>query len=134
MNKKIFVPTVLFLLVLPASIFILSKEKVIRQEEPEINTEVIGSLPILFYSDQCSHCAALEVFLEENKAAEKVPYEHKNIRTSNENQDEISEKAAACGFSGSVDLPFLWDGENGDKCYAGQAEVTAYFQDKLNAK
>jgi len=132
MNKKILVPTVLFLTMLPASVYILSNERATQPEETEEETGVTASTPILYFSDQCTHCAALDVWLEENKVAETVPYEHKNIRIDNANRLELSEKAALCGLSGNVELPFLWDGANGDECYEGQVEVAEYFQDKIN--
>jgi len=53
MNKKVIIPTILFIIVLIFSVVILLENK-------ESNHPVEQSQIILFYGDGCPHCAIVE--------------------------------------------------------------------------
>lgn len=89
---------------------------------------------VLYYSDTCPHCTNVETYLAQNHIAQKIAFAQKNVRTSSANSQELISKAALCGMStDSLGVPFLWDGENGNKCLVGDGEIIAYFKNRVGA-
>lgn len=79
-----------------------------------------------YYGEECPHCKDVAAFLEENKIAEKVSFEKKEVWHNRSNATEMDEKAGICGLEKkSVGVPFLFaEG----KCYVGTPEVEGYFK------
>ncbi len=95
----------------------------------EVSTTPIASDIILFFGDGCPHCAILDQYLEENKVAEKVTFEKREVYHSRDNATLLEEKALACDIpGGAVGVPFLWAN---DICYVGDEDIKKFFNDKL---
>ena len=79
-----------------------------------------------YYGEECPHCKDVAVFLEENKIAERVSFEKKEVWHNRSNAAEMDGKAGICGLDKkSVGVPFLFaEG----KCYIGTPEVEGYFK------
>jgi len=125
MNKKVIIPTILFIIVLIFSVMILLENK-------ESNHPVEQSQIILFYGDGCPHCAIVENYIKENNVKDKLPFEEKEIYYNQKNENELVEKAKLCGIpTNLISIPFLW--EEG-KCYVGDQEIIGFFNQKINKK
>jgi len=131
MNKKIFIPTILFIAVLIFSFFALSQEKSKNQTQinkltKEENQPV--SQIILFYGDGCPHCAIVEEYIEKNRTKDKVSFAQKEVYYNQSNAKELEAKAKVCGLpTDSIGVPFLWDGE---KCLIGDQDIINFFKQK----
>ncbi len=81
---------------------------------------------VYYYGEECPHCKDVAAFLEENKIAEKVRFEKKEVWHNRSNAAEMDGKAKICGLDKeSVGVPFLFaEG----KCYIGTPEVEGYFK------
>lgn len=81
---------------------------------------------IYFYGEECPHCKDVATFLEENKIAEKVRFEKKEVWHNRANAAEMDGKAKICGMDEQrIGVPFLFaEG----KCYVGTPEVEGYFK------
>lgn len=79
-----------------------------------------------FYGEECSHCKDVNAFLEENKIAEKVKFEKKEVWHNKKNASEMQGRAKECGLDvNKIGVPFLFaEG----KCYIGTPDVEAYFK------
>lgn len=136
MNKKVIIPTVLFLVILPVSIFALSEEKkqVEMTKNEQVQNETSDAKIILYYSNQCPHCKNVEKYLEENSIKDKVNFAQKEVHDNKAAALELMAKAAICGVPGDeIGVPFLWDGEN-NRCLMGDNEIITFFSNKTNAK
>ena len=133
MNKKIIVPTVLFVFVLVFSFFALSHGKGNGKTQTAQITEATASQIILFVGDGCPHCADVESYIAQNKITDKVSFTEEEVYHNQDNAKELVEKASACGLStNSIGIPFLWDGEGGGKCVVGEDDVIAFFKSKAS--
>ncbi|OIN89669.1 hypothetical protein AUJ40_01490 [Candidatus Berkelbacteria bacterium CG1_02_42_45] len=95
------------------------------------DTTVPGAIAILFYGNGCPHCANVDKWLEENKVAEKVKFDRKEVWYNKDNSNLLGEKAKACGIADDqVGVPFLYDTVN-NKCYIGEIDVENFFKGKL---
>jgi glutaredoxin len=131
MNKKVLIPTILFAVVLIFSVVVLVKNKGGNNLKPE-NPPNKQSEIILFYGDDCPHCAIVEEYIKDNKVKEKISFEEKEVYYNKENSDELVEKAKICGIPENyIGVPFLWDGE---KCLVGDQEIIEFFNQKINEK
>lgn len=127
MNKKITIPTVLFIIVLTVSFTALSQEKAIRDsmKSGHSNAKIV-----LYYRYDCPHCEKVEEFIGENGVDDKIDVARKEVHDT-DNANELIAKAEFCQISGEdFGVPFLWDGENG-KCIIGDKPIIAFFQNKL---
>lgn len=81
---------------------------------------------VYFYGEECRHCKDVAAFLEENKIAEKVQFEKKEVWHNKVNAAEMGEKANICGLDKrKIGVPFLFaEG----KCYISTPEVEGYFK------
>jgi glutaredoxin len=122
MNKKILIPAILFVAVVLAAVIMLVKDNGGQQPKQE-------SSIVLYYGDGCPHCAIVDKFAEENKVAEKVTYEKKEVFNNKENADELTGRAKVCGLpTDSIGVPFLWDGS---KCLIGDQDIINFFKQKI---
>lgn len=129
MRNKIIIPTILFILVLGISFFVLSQEKKSDSEVVNGGNQSQNGI-IFFYGDGCPHCSIVEEYLKENKVAEKIDFFQKEVYFNRSNSEELKEKAKACGMStDSIGVPFLWDGE---KCFVGDVDIIEFFKSKIN--
>jgi len=125
MNKKVIIPTILFIIVLIFSVVILLENK-------ESNHPAEQSQIVLFYGDGCPHCAIVENYIKESNIKEKLPFEEKEVYHNQKNANELADKAKICGLpTDSIGVPFLWEGE---KCYVGDQEIIGFFNQKINEK
>jgi glutaredoxin len=135
MNKKIIIPTILFILVLIVSFFLLleNKENSQLKNEPSNNQEnqqKEQSQIILFYGDGCPHCAIVEEYIKENNINDKISFAQKEVYYNQNNAKELEVKAKICGLeTDSIGVPFLWDGE---KCLIGDQDIINFFKQKTN--
>lgn len=133
MNKKIIIPTILFIAVLIFSLFALTKEKDKNQSktnEPaaQENQQIEQSQIILFYGDGCPHCALVEQYINENNVKAKVSFVEKEVYYNQQNASELTAKAEACGMAtDSIGVPFLWDGST---CLVGDQPIINFFKQK----
>lgn len=135
MNKKVLIPTILFLIMLPSSIFVLTNERSIKQKAAEARAANVDSKIVLYYSDICPHCKLVEKFLADNGVAEKISFAQKNVHNNVFNSDELTARATLCNIpSKDLGVPFLWDGENGNKCIVGDEDIISYFKNLINLK
>lgn len=89
---------------------------------------------VLYYSDTCPHCTNVETYLAQNGIAQKVAFTQKNVLNSSANSQDLMTKAASCGMStSSLGVPFLWDGESGNKCLMGDGDIIDFFKAKAGA-
>ena len=106
MNKKIIIPTILFVICLVFSFLVLLKNQLINQQPEQ-------SQIILFYGIGCPHCAKVEEFIKENQIEKTIPFVKKEIYFNRQNAKELEEKAKICEIpENEVGVPFFWDGEN----------------------
>ncbi|MDD2732154.1 MAG: hypothetical protein PHI53_03085 [Candidatus Pacebacteria bacterium] len=133
MNKKVLIPTILFIAVLIFSFFALSQEKNKNQtptNETTITENQSESQIILFYGDGCPHCAIVEDYIKSNNIKEGLSFEEKEVYNNRKNADELAAKAKICGIpTDYIGVPFLWDGS---KCYVGDQEIISFFNQKTN--
>jgi len=78
MNKKIIIPTILFVICLVFSFLVLLKNQPINQQPEQ-------SQIIFFYGSGCPHCAKVEEFIKENKVKEKISFVEKEVYFNKEN-------------------------------------------------
>ncbi|MEI7750309.1 MAG: hypothetical protein WCJ25_04905 [Candidatus Moraniibacteriota bacterium] len=83
---------------------------------------------VFYYGAECPHCKDVESFIAENKIADKVSFQTKEVWHDQTNATEMSAKATTCGLAADkVGVPFLFaDG----KCYVGTPDVEGYFREK----
>jgi len=135
MNKKIFIPTILFIAVLIFSFFALSQEKNKNQiltNETATEKNQSADQFILFYGDGCPHCAIVEDYINQNGIEVKVPFVKKEVYYNKQNSTELGEKAKICGLpTDSINVPFLWNGED---CLIGDQDIINFFKQKTNGQ
>jgi len=133
MNKKIIIPTILFIAVLIFSFFALSQEKDKNQipaDEITTTKNQSASQTILFYGDGCPHCAIIEEYIKKNNINDKISFAQKEVYYNQNNAKELEAKAKICGLpTDSIGVPFLWDGE---KCLIGDQDIINFFKQKTN--
>jgi glutaredoxin len=135
MNKKIIIPTVLFIIVFVFSFFALSQEKSKNQSptnEPIKEENQATNQIILFYGDGCPHCKIVESYIKQYQIANKISFAQKEVYYNQNNAKELEAKAKICGLpTDSIGVPFLWDGE---KCFIGDQDIINFFKQKTNGQ
>lgn len=126
MNKKVIIPTILFVIVFIISVIVLLENK---KSNLQNNTEQTEEAQIiLFYGQGCPHCAIVDDYIETNNIKEKISFEEKEVYYNQANASELAQKAKSCGISiESIGVPFLWDGS---MCYAGDQKIIDFFKRK----
>jgi len=85
---------------------------------------------VLYYGETCPHCKIVESFLKENKIAEKVDFNEKEVFLNKKNYQELSQKATFCKIDpSSIGVPLLWDGS---RCFSGSEEIINFFKEKID--
>jgi len=135
MKNKIIVPTILFIIVLAVSFFILRAEKNKYSAQATNNAQLSSSRPakesqlIFFYGDGCPHCAKVEEYFRQNQVEEKIKFSQKEVYHNKNNADELRQKAKSCGLPlDSIGVPFLW---TGDRCLIGDRDIINFFKQKV---
>ncbi|MBP9751381.1 MAG: hypothetical protein KBD19_00780 [Candidatus Moranbacteria bacterium] len=92
---------------------------------PDQEALVVSGI-VYYYGEECPHCKDVMRFLDENKIAEKVDFEKKEVWHDMANAREMDAKVKICGLDKkSVGVPFLFaDG----KCFIGTPDVTGFFK------
>jgi hypothetical protein len=68
-----------------------------------------------------------------NKIEDKIAFPQKEVHDNQNNANELLERAAACQIpDDEIGVPFLWDGENGDKCIMGDSDIISFLENKIN--
>ena len=133
MNKKTLIPTILFIGVLVFAVVVLINNNKKQSTATSINPAPLGSSQneiILFYGDNCPHCAIVDKYLKDNNIKNKVNFTEKEIYRNKANSSELTAKAEVCGLpTNSIGVPFLWDGEN---CLIGDKDIIEFFKQKTN--
>ncbi|MGC9049175.1 MAG: hypothetical protein ACP5IX_03080 [Patescibacteria group bacterium] len=135
MKNKIIISTILFIVVLIFSFFVLSQEKSKNQNQTNEITATENQSAnqiILFYGDGCPHCKIVEEYINENNIQNKISFAQKEVYYNQSNAKELEEKAKICGLpTNSIGVPFLWDGE---KCLIGDQDIINFFKQKTNGQ
>jgi glutaredoxin len=81
---------------------------------------------VYYYGEECPHCHDVMKFIEENKIAEKVAFEKKEVWHNTANARDMDAKVKICALDKKqVGVPFLFaEG----KCYIGTPDVTGFFK------
>jgi len=133
MNKKVIIPTILFIIVFIISFVILLKNR--ENNLPDNNAiqdnqQTEENQIILFYGDGCPHCAIVEDYIKNNNIKERLSFEEKEVYYNRKNADDLVVKAKICGIpTDYIGVPFLWDGE---KCFVGDQDIIDFFKQKTN--
>lgn len=126
--KKTLVIPILFVAILSCAILVLT---LVNKPEVDNNLnqgEIRDGEIILFYGDGCPHCAIVEEYVSKNGIEAKVPFVKKEVYKNQQNSADLMERARACDMStGSIGVPFLWDGE---KCLTGDKDIIEFFSAK----
>jgi glutaredoxin len=136
MNKKILLPTVLFVVILALSLVILIKDRDIKSSGADNQNQksiTNGQSDIIFYyGDTCPHCKLVEEYFNQNKTRDKIKFAEKEVYNNKQNQDELLFKAKICGLAtNAIGVPLLWDGQ---KCLIGDQPIINFFKEKTNGK
>ena len=88
-------------------------------------TEIVSGTTF-YYGAECPHCKDVEKFIADNKIADKVKYETKEVWHDQTNSQEMVARAKTCGLDpNSIGVPFVYsDG----KCSIGTPDVEAFFK------
>lgn len=135
MDKKIILPTILFIAVFLFSFFALSGERGKNQaptgDTGQEQSQTTGQI-ILFYGDGCPHCEIVEAYIKENKIQEKISFAQKEVYSNQINAKELEAKTKFCGLpTNSIGIPFLFDGK---KCFIGDQDIINFFKQKTNGQ
>lgn len=87
---------------------------------------------VLYFGDTCPHCKIVEQFLTDNKIAEKVTFQQKEVYNNQANAKELAAVAKKCNLAtDTIGVPFIWDG---NACIQGQEPAISFFKDKAGIK
>lgn len=99
-------------------------------QQPDSEQIENNSLPAsgitYYYGETCPHCIEVSKFLEDNKVAEKVEFDKKEVWENAGNNAEMQQRAEECGLDkASIGVPFLYaSGE----CLIGTPAVIGFFK------
>lgn len=128
-DKRVFIPSLLFVLVFSYASWTIVAQK---EKAQAVKLDVVRTdTPIVFYfGETCPHCKLVEEFIEKNDVKSKVKFSEKEVYHNKDNANEAVAKAALCGIDKKdLGVPFLWDGE---KCYIGDEKIINFFKEKIN--
>lgn len=133
-KMRLLVSAILFVLVSSVSILALAKERDLKQAAA-IQQQNTGAKIVLYYSEQCPHCKNVEKYIEDNGIREIVTFDRKEVRVDRNNANEMKQKAVLCNIPvKELGIPFLWDGENGNKCLMGDQDIINFFKSKVETQ
>lgn len=124
--KKVLIPTVLAVVLIAVSAWALIVEK----KPAALPTPADNSSSLIFYyGNGCSHCAKVEKYFADNGVEAKVKFEKKEVYNNQANQDELINRAAACGLDKTkIGIPLLW---NNGQCLTGDSEIIKFFEQAI---
>jgi glutaredoxin len=123
-NKKTFFVVILIIVIIMAVLVAIFWPK--NASQP--SSQALQSDIILYVSDICQHCKNVEKFIEDNKVADKVPFQTEEVSTDTKNAQDLMLKAGKCGIANDqIGVPLLWDGST---CLLGEDEITNFFKNK----
>lgn len=153
MNKKIILPSLIFVILILVSVVLIikdNKKEIVSNPEIQNNQtksektntedkkiESDSSVSpktqeeiILFYGDGCPHCAIVEKFITENGIDKKISLEQKEVYYNKQNASELTKKAEICKINtDSIGVPFLWDGTG---CLVGDQDIVDFLKLKAS--
>ena len=89
---------------------------------------------VLFYTDDCSHCAKVTQFIKANAVEKKVTFVSLDMAEDTVNANILSDKAQTCGFDlKEIGVPFLWNGP-AQTCVIGYPDIISFFQIAMKTK
>ena len=87
---------------------------------------------IYYYSKDCPHCQDVGKFLDDNKIAEKVQFEKKEVGSNVKNALEMQKRAGECKVDPkNLGVPFVWAR---GKCFIGEPDVENFFKQEAGIK
>lgn len=125
MSKKLTILILITFFVIGASWFSKNKKPFGSEEIIKNNNKVT-----LFVSLTCSHCKAVEKWLDSQPGIkEKSRLETKEVYQNKNNRSELGERAAECQIDerNGIGVPFLYD--NGE-CVVGDQPIIDYLKEK----
>lgn len=132
LHQKVTLSALVFLVIASVSMSALAHERNVQKAAQE-NAQNPAAKIVLYYSNSCPHCKNVEKFIADNGLKSKVTFAQKEVGGNPLNAQEMVKKAALCKVeTGTLGVPFLWDGENGDKCLMGDEDIIEYFRIKAN--
>jgi glutaredoxin len=136
MDKKILLPTILFVVILTLAMIILIKDRNVKsngsqdQDQKKITNDQSGI--VFYYGSTCPHCKLVEDFFNQNDTRGKIKFAEKEVYQNKQNQNDLLTKAKICGLAtNAIGVPFLWDGQ---KCLIGDELIINFFKEKTNGK
>jgi glutaredoxin len=127
LDKKILLPTLLFVLVFSFASWTIGAQKA-KEEEAKLDIIRTDTPIVFYYGKTCPHCKLVEKYIDENQIREKVKFSQKEVYGNKDNAREAVGRAEQCGIAAKdLGVPFLWDGE---KCYVGDEQIIAFFKAK----
>jgi glutaredoxin len=124
--KKALMPTVLAVILIAVSAWALIIEKKPTALPAPANN---SSNLIFYYGDGCSHCSKVEKYFADNGVEAKVKFEKKEVYNNQANQDELINRAGACGLDkAKIGIPLLW---NNGQCLTGDSEIINFFEQAI---
>ena len=123
----------LILIAIVLVILIIGGVLFVQKQKQKRLTAMPSSQIILFYSDQCPHCARVERFLEKHQVDQSLSIVKLDIRRDQSSIPLLLDRAKRCHITitNTVDIPFLW---TGSKCVTGGPAVIDFFKHKLDIK
>jgi len=86
---------------------------------------------ILFFSDDCSHCAKVDAFIDDHEAEKHLSFTRMSIFHNQGNLNVLMEKANTCELDSSqIGVPFFWDDEK-KQCIVGYVDIISFLQERL---
>jgi glutaredoxin len=89
------------------------------EEDPKI---------IFYYSYACPHCKTVEEYMDESGIREKISIVEKEVSTSQQNVNDLYEKAGKCGIdviNEGLPVPVLW---NDGTCHIGDVDIINHLK------
>ncbi len=134
-KTQVIISTLVFVGVSAFSFYFLLQEKNVNQLSEGAQTaqeQQQTNRVILYYSNGCPHCAAVESYLKQNQIRNKITFYIKEVNHNSSNAKDLQLKAKICGLPNeAIRVPFLWDGE---KCLIGDQVIIDFFKQKTAVK
>ncbi len=107
-------------------------EKQVDTLNSQDSKRIVPSTLIFFYGSSCPHCQNVEKYFTDNKIAEKIKFDQKEVYANPKNSALLVQYAKKCGINeNEIGVPLLWDGS---KCFVGDQAIIVYFQSILGLK
>ena len=107
-------------------------EKQVNALKNQDSKKIISTTLIFFYGSGCPHCQIVEKYFADNKIAEKIKFDQKEVYAHPKNSALLVQYAKKCGINeNEIGVPLLW---NGSKCAVGDQAIIDYFQTILGLK